>query len=275
MDEMPCLVDLLPPDVPVDGEWKVATSLEPIADRCAWFRALSGRALRRFDRSSRRDGPLRAARVRSCGRTASDGHYGSSPYADKTRLEGDLSRICAEHAGLFGELPIDRYLFLVTAVGEGYGGFEHRFSTSLLCSRNDLPLATDEQRTEAYIRFLGLCSHEYFHLWHVKRIRPLALMEGSLDREVHTRTLWAFEGITSYYDELALVRSGRIDAKTYVGLACRDHHSADANPWTGGADPGRIELRCLDQVLQAGRECPERHRQLLCQGRLSSPWRWI
>jgi predicted metalloprotease with PDZ domain len=135
-----------------------------------------------------------------------------------TCLERDLSRICAEHAGLFGELPIDRYLFLVTAVGEGYGGLEHRFSTSLLCSRNDLPHAADEQRTDAYIRFLGLCSHEYFHLWHVKRIRPSALMDGRLDREVHTRTLWAFEGITSYYDDLALVRSGCIDVKTYVGL---------------------------------------------------------
>jgi predicted metalloprotease with PDZ domain len=217
MDEMPCQVDLLPPDVPVDGEWNVATSLEPIAVDARGF----GR-YRAEHYADLIDHPVEMGRFEQLAfdlagvthRMVITGRH----RADKTRLEGDLSRICAEHAGLFGELPIDRYLFLVTAVGEGYGGLEHRFSTSLLCSRNDLPLATDEQRTEAYIRFLGLCSHEYFHLWHVKRIRPLALMEGSLDREVHTRTLWAFEGITSYYDELALVRSGCIDAKTYVGL---------------------------------------------------------
>ena len=75
-----------------------------------------------------------------------------------------------------------------------------------------------EQPSEGYRRFLGLCSHEYFHLWNVKRIRPRAFAEQGLEREVHTRLLWAFEGITSYYDDLALVRSGVIDAKAYLTL---------------------------------------------------------
>jgi predicted metalloprotease with PDZ domain len=138
--------------------------------------------------------------------------------ADEARLRQDLARVCEQHAALFGELPVDRYLFLTTVVGEGYGGLEHRFSSSLLCSRDDLPKPGEQAPSEAYRRLLGLCSHEYFHLWHVKRIRPQALLEGGLDTEVHTRLLWAFEGITSYYDELALVRAGVIDGSAYLQL---------------------------------------------------------
>ena len=138
--------------------------------------------------------------------------------ADEARLQRDLTRICETHAALFGELPIDRYLFLTRALGDGYGGLEHRFSSSLLCSRDELPGAGMDKPSEGYRRFLGLCSHEYFHLWNVKRIRPQVFVEADLSREVHTRLLWAFEGITSYYDDLALVRSGCIDEMSYLEL---------------------------------------------------------
>lgn len=217
MEQLPCLIQLMPPDEPFGADWRVATSLKPIeVDRRGFG------VYRADDYDDLIDHPVEMGNVDELHfriadvphRMAITGRH----QADTQQLADDLVRICAEHVGLFGELPIDRYLFLVTAIGEGYGGLEHRFSTSLLCSRQDLPNAADEKRSEAYVRFLGLCSHEYFHLWHVKRIRPLALMTGELDREVHTRTLWAFEGITSYYDELALVRSGCIDTKTYLGL---------------------------------------------------------
>ena len=72
--------------------------------------------------------------------------------------------------------------------------------------------------TPDYTRFLRLCSHEYFHLWHVKRIRPHAFVGAGLEQEIHTRMLWAFEGITAYYDELALVRSGCIEEAWYLAL---------------------------------------------------------
>jgi predicted metalloprotease with PDZ domain len=212
-----CRIRLSAPQEPLGAGWRVATSLEPIeVDPLGfgWYRA--------EDYQDLIDHPVEMSCLDQLVFDVAGVPHGMAitgrHRADKRQLASDLSRICAEHVGLFGELPLDRYLFLVTAVGEGYGGLEHRFSTSLLCSRQDLPHVADEKRTEGYIRFLGLCSHEYFHLWHVKRIRPLALMEGDLDREVHTRTLWAFEGITSYYDELALVRSGCIDIKTYLGL---------------------------------------------------------
>ncbi|HET7200462.1 MAG TPA: PDZ domain-containing protein, partial [Burkholderiales bacterium] len=108
-----------------------------------------------------------------------------------------------------------------TATGEGYGGLEHRASTALLCSRDDLPREGEVQVGERYRTFLGLASHEYFHTWNVKRIKPAAFVPYDLDRENYTALLWAFEGITSYYDDLALVRCGLIGTKDYLELLGR------------------------------------------------------
>jgi predicted metalloprotease with PDZ domain len=137
---------------------------------------------------------------------------------DHVRLGADLERICSEHARMFGELPVQRYLFMTMATGDGYGGLEHRDSTSLMCARDDLPRPDMDEPDEGYRRFLGLCSHEYFHLWNVKRIRPERLKQADLSSEVHTELLWAFEGITSYYDELALARAGCITPKSFLAL---------------------------------------------------------
>jgi predicted metalloprotease with PDZ domain len=137
--------------------------------------------------------------------------------ADMPRLCRDLKRVCEQHIRLFGApAPMERYLFLVTAVGEGYGGLEHRASTALLCSRDDLPQPGARKVSDRYRTFLGLCSHEYFHTWNVKRIKPAVFSPYDLERENYTRLLWAFEGITSYYDDLALVRAGLIDRKQYL-----------------------------------------------------------
>ena len=126
---------------------------------------------------------------------------------DLSRLCNDLEKICAEHITMFGELPVENYLFLLWVVGDGYGGLEHRNSTSLLCSRDDLPVPGLPAMSDGYRKLLGLCSHEYFHLWNVKRIMPKVFQTSGTDKEVYTRQLWVFEGITSYYDDLALVRS--------------------------------------------------------------------
>jgi len=142
--------------------------------------------------------------------------------ADLARLRRDLKRLCEEHIRFFGEpAPMKRYVFLVTALGEGYGGLEHRASTALLCSRDDLPREGEAEVTERYRTFLGLASHEYFHTWNVKRIKPAAFVPYDLDRENYTTLLWAFEGITSYYDDLALVRCGLIEKKDYLELLGR------------------------------------------------------
>ncbi len=139
--------------------------------------------------------------------------------ADFERLASDLRAICTTQSRFFEprshRAPMPRYLFLVTAVGEGYGGLEHRSSTALLCARNDLPHAGMNGIPASYRKFLGLASHEYFHSWNIKRIKPLAFAKYDLERENHTRLLWVFEGFTSYYDDLLLLRSGAIALEDY------------------------------------------------------------
>ncbi len=138
---------------------------------------------------------------------------------DMKRLGEDLQKVCGEHVRMFGELPqMPKYLFLAMLAGDGYGGLEHTQSCSLLAKRSDLPVVGDVSVTKGYRRFLGLCSHEYFHLWNVKRIRPQPIAASDLSAEAYTRQLWIFEGITSYYDDLALARSGLITAQEYLDL---------------------------------------------------------
>ena len=144
---------------------------------------------------------------------------------DRRRRTGDLRRICETQARWFepdnGRAPFGRYLFLTMAVAEGYGGLEHRDSTALLCNRNDLPHSGLAAPSDGYKTFLGLASHEYFHAWHVKRIKPAVFVPYTLWRETHTRLLWIFEGFTSYYDDLMLVRAGVITAQDYLTLLGR------------------------------------------------------
>jgi predicted metalloprotease with PDZ domain len=139
--------------------------------------------------------------------------------ADLKRLARDVKKICEWQIRLFGEpAPFDRYVFMLFAGKDIYGGLEHRASTALVANRADLPQPGASDIGDGYLRLLGLISHEYFHSWNVKRLKPAAFAPYDLNREGYTRLLWAFEGVTSYYDDLALVRSGVIDAPRYLGL---------------------------------------------------------
>ena len=136
---------------------------------------------------------------------------------DLERVAADLRQVCEAQIEFFGRPPpFARYVFLGLAVGEGYGGLEHRASSSLILSRDDLPKPGEPGIPRAYQRFLALASHEYFHTWHVKRTRPAAFMPYRLDRRNHTRSLWVFEGITSYYQDLFLLRCGLIGVPAYL-----------------------------------------------------------
>lgn len=138
---------------------------------------------------------------------------------DTDRIVADLARICEHHIRFFGEpAPVNTYCFLVTVVAKGYGGLEHRASTALLISRDNLPVPGDNEISDSYLQFLGLCSHEYFHTWNVKRLKPARFVPYQLQAESYTRLLWFFEGITSYYDDLALVRCGLITDDRYLSL---------------------------------------------------------
>ncbi len=135
---------------------------------------------------------------------------------DMKRLARDLKKLCETQIAFWREAPMKRYVFLVLVLGEGYGGLEHRASTSLVCSRDSLPRDDTPATDENYGTFLGLCSHEYFHTWNVKRIKPEAFTPYDLDHENYTTLLWAFEGITSYYDDLMLVRAGLLSRDAYL-----------------------------------------------------------
>ncbi|NNF17291.1 MAG: M61 family metallopeptidase [Gammaproteobacteria bacterium] len=138
-----------------------------------------------------------------------------------SRLARDAELICEQHVSLFGELPpMECYLFLTRVEGSGYGGLEHRSSCALVCSRHELPRGKGKPDDD-YCRFLGLVSHEYFHLWNVKRIKPAGFLPYDLGSETYTRQLWVFEGVTSYYDDLALVRSGVIEHDAYLKLVAK------------------------------------------------------
>jgi len=141
---------------------------------------------------------------------------------DESRLIKDLTQICQQQVSLFkGDLPLKQYLFLLLVVSDGYGGLEHLDSTSLIANRDDLPKQGLVEPDEGYIRLMGLCSHEYFHLWNVKRIKPAVFINPTLAEEVYTPLLWAFEGITSYYDDLALVRCKAISPQDYLDLIAK------------------------------------------------------
>ncbi|WP_017776121.1 M61 family metallopeptidase [Paraburkholderia kururiensis] len=141
---------------------------------------------------------------------------------DTERLAADLKRICEAQIALFEprskKAPMDRYVFMTQAVADGYGGLEHRASTALICNRTDLPVKGRDAMTEGYRTYLGLCSHEYFHTWNVKRIKPATFAPYDLTQENYTTLLWLFEGFTSYYDDLMLVRSGAISPDEYFDL---------------------------------------------------------
>lgn len=139
--------------------------------------------------------------------------------ANLTRLQQDISKICQTQVALFGSAPFQNYTFMTMATGNHYGGLEHGNSTSLITPRQDLPKFDEpEQASDDYQRYLGLCSHEYFHAWLVKFIRPENFVNYQLNQESYTRLLWIFEGFTSYYDDLILYRSGVISQQQYLKL---------------------------------------------------------
>lgn len=135
------------------------------------------------------------------------------------RMKQDIEKICATEISMFGSAPFENYTFMTMATGNSYGGLEHPNSTSLISPRDDLPKADEPQEPSAdYQRFLGLCSHEYFHSWLVKFIRPENFVNYDLNKEGYTSLLWIFEGFTSYYDDLILLRSGVISQSAYLTL---------------------------------------------------------
>jgi predicted metalloprotease with PDZ domain len=228
-DDAPCLVDLAPPRG-IEG-WKVYTSLpEARGYRGAARRHGFGLYLAP-DYDALIDHPVEMGTPQVARFTAHGAEHelvftGVIPNLDLDRIVEDTRRICEAQIALFEprtkRAPFldssDRYVFMTMVVGDGYGGLEHRASTALMASRKDLPVIGQTGQGEGYRTFLGLVSHEYFHTWNVKRIKPAAFVPYALQEPSLTRLLWVFEGFTSYYDDLMLLRSGTIGLPDYLRL---------------------------------------------------------
>jgi predicted metalloprotease with PDZ domain len=215
-DAEPVELLLDPPPQPMCEGWRVATALAP-----AGVDDLGFGTYRAADYDELLDHPVEISdHERVEFEAAGVPHYlavAGRFDSDLERVATDLKQICETQIDFFGRpAPFDRYWFLGLAVGDGYGGLEHRASTSLIFNRDDLPRPGDGGLPRDYQRFLALASHEYFHTWHVKRTKPAAFTPYRLDRRNHTRQLWVFEGITSYYQELMLLRSGVLGTTAFL-----------------------------------------------------------
>jgi predicted metalloprotease with PDZ domain len=226
-EDAPCVLDLVAPTHAGGKDWRVYTSL-PRAKK-------HGAALHRFGRYEAPDydalidhpiemGTPQVASFRAHGALHELVFTGVVPGLDLARIAADAKRICEAQIAFFEpetkRAPFldssDRYVFMTMVTGDGYGGLEHRASTALMTSRADLPIIGNPAQSEGYRNFLGLVSHEYFHTWHVKRIKPAAFAPYDLARENTSRLLWVFEGFTSYYDDLMVLRAGVIEDADYL-----------------------------------------------------------
>jgi predicted metalloprotease with PDZ domain len=171
---------------------------------------------------------------------------GALPDFDGERLLADTKRLCDAEIGFWhgaGRPPFERYVFMLNALEEGRGGLEHRSSTALVASRRDLPrragidaapgAASKAEPGDGYVGVLGLIAHEYFHAWNVKRLKPRDFATLDYSRENYTRLLWFFEGFTSYYDDLFVLRSGLIDSARYLKLLAATVTTVQSSPGRG------------------------------------------
>jgi len=154
-------------------------------------------------------------------------HYlvdvGEDGVFDGGRAAGDLARIVREDARMWGGLPYDRYLFLNLLTGGG-GGMEHSNSTALMSDR----WSTRSRRN--YLRWLDLASHEFFHAWNVKRLRPAELTPGEYETEPYTTSLGIAEGFTSYYGPLMVRRAGLSTEDELLAVLSREIRELQTTP---------------------------------------------
>jgi predicted metalloprotease with PDZ domain len=170
---------------------------------------------------------------------------------DMKRMERDLTPIIKHHITLFGDFPCKEYWFITLVCDNGFGGLEHLASTILQYSRFDLPKISDNAHSiksapisKEYQQFLSLCSHELFHTWHVKRIKPEIMHQPNLFAEVYTPQLWIYEGFTSFYDDLSLARTGVITPDQYIQIL-------NENITRLARNPGRLKQSASESSFDA------------------------
>jgi predicted metalloprotease with PDZ domain len=216
-EHLPHLLTLVEPKP--RNNWQVATGALPLkANKAGWgsyqFPNYDALADSPFEM-----GPLWIGRFNCKGVAHQFAVAHAAPTFDGERLLADTQKIVATQIAFWHghkAAPHQRYAFLLAAVDDGYGGLEHQFSTALMCKRADLPRQGNTKPHEGYLDLLGLISHEYFHTWNVKRMRPTEFTRYDYTQENYTSLLWFFEGFTSYYDDVLLVRAGLLSPDDYL-----------------------------------------------------------
>jgi predicted metalloprotease with PDZ domain len=188
-----------------DSDWQIATALSKLSDRPNTFFA--------EDFDTLVDSPFEIGIHQRydfmvLGKVHAWVIWGEGNLEIEQLIE-DTTAIIQTEAKMFGGLPYENYLFILHLSANGYGGLEHRNCCSLIYPRLGF-------RHEAYLRFLNLVAHEFFHTWNVKRLKPIELAKFDYDRENYTNSLWFAEGVTSYYDQLILLRAGLCDRDRYL-----------------------------------------------------------
>jgi predicted metalloprotease with PDZ domain len=241
-------------DVPTRPRWQLATGLLPLKTQANGFGSYLANSYDELVDSPVEMGEFWSGSFVACGVPHRFVVAGAPPSFDGNRLLADTQAICEAEIRFWhrdftaksiknvstsrkqdlGKQPFSckNYLFMLNAVDDGYGGLEHRNSTALICTRKDLPRLpnpalgqraakaqdTKPRQPEGYSTLLGLISHEYFHTWNVKQLRPAEFARYDYTQENYTQLLWFFEGFTSYYDDLVLRRTGLIDDNIYLKL---------------------------------------------------------
>lgn len=230
-------------------DWKLATAMEPVRIVKSGFGSYRADHYDALVDCPVEMGNFWSGSFEACGIPHRFVVAGATDSFDGDKLLADTQAICeteirfwhGEPAGSTksnaSPAPFKSYLFMLNAVHDGYGGLEHRNSTALICTRKDLPrlerqtlAPTVHKQPEGYTTLLGLISHEYFHSWNVKRLRPAEFARYDYTQENYTELLWFFEGFTSYYDDLLLRRAGRIDNAAYLKLLAKTINQVQQTP---------------------------------------------
>ena len=254
--DQPHTLELLPcPDVPL---WNLATGLAAVKTNKHGFGTYRADNYDELADCPVEMGDFWVGKFTACGIPHRFVVAGSPPSFDGAQLLKDTQAICEAEIGFWhvkhskhskkdsslrnadagqGPIPFKSYVFMLNAVHDGYGGLEHRNSTALICTRKDLPrlprttlAPTVHKQPEGYTTLLGLISHEYFHTWNVKRLRPIELAHCNYTQENYTELLWFFEGFTSYYDDLFLRRTKLIDNAVYLKLLAKTINGVQQAP---------------------------------------------
>ena len=177
-------------------------------------------------------------------------NQGETPLWAADRSVKDVQTIVQQNLKMWGSLPYDKYVFLNLITDSG-GGLEHKNSLTIMSSR----YVTRTRKT--YLAWLGIVSHEYFHAWNVKRLRPVELGPFDYENEVYTRSLWIAEGFTEYYSALNVRRAGLATDAEYLGA---------------GATPADMWSASLSSLVDALQTTPGRLTQPVDQASYDS---WI